>query len=37
MQEMLATMDVDNVVLEMSAPNRAGILVPEKEMEPKIS
>ncbi|MCB2207631.1 MAG: DNA polymerase III subunit beta [Bacteroidetes bacterium] len=30
MQEMLATMDVDNVVLEMSAPNRAGILVPEE-------
>ena len=29
MQEMMATMDVDNVVLEMSAPNRAGILVPE--------
>lgn len=30
MQEMLATMDFDNVVLEMSAPNRAGILVPEE-------
>jgi DNA polymerase-3 subunit beta len=30
MQEMLATLDVDNVVLEMSAPNRAGILVPEE-------
>jgi DNA polymerase-3 subunit beta len=30
MQEMMATMDVDNVVLEMSAPNRAGILVPEE-------
>jgi len=30
MQEMLSTLDVDNVVVEMSAPNRAGILVPEE-------
>ena len=30
MQEMLSTLEVDNVVVEMSAPNRAGILVPEE-------
>ncbi len=33
MQEMLSTLDVDNVVVEMSAPNRAGILVPEESDE----
>ncbi len=27
-QEMLTNMDTDNVQLEMSAPNRAGIMVP---------
>ncbi len=33
MQEMLSTLEVDNVVVEMSAPNRAGILVPEASDE----
>jgi DNA polymerase-3 subunit beta len=28
-QDMLNTLETDNVVLEMSAPNRAGILLPE--------
>ncbi len=30
LQEMLATLEVDNIVMEMSAPNRAGILLPEE-------
>lgn len=30
-QDMLNTLESDNVVIEMSAPNRAGILIPEKE------
>ncbi len=29
-QDMLNTLETNNVVLEMSAPNRAGILLPEK-------
>ncbi len=29
--DMLSNIDSDNVVLEMSAPNRAGILLPEKK------
>ena len=29
-QDMLNTLETDNVALEMSAPNRAGILLPEK-------
>ena len=31
LQEMLSTLASNNVVIEMSAPNRAGILIPEKE------
>lgn len=31
MQEMLSTLETDNVVIEMSAPNRAGILLPDSE------
>lgn len=31
LQEMLSTLVSKNVVIEMSAPNRAGILIPEKE------
>ncbi|MCF6171727.1 MAG: DNA polymerase III subunit beta [Bacteroidales bacterium] len=30
MQDMLATLESDNVIVEMSAPNRAGILLPEQ-------
>lgn len=30
MQDMLTTLETDNIVIEMSAPNRAGILLPEK-------
>ncbi len=33
LQEMLNTLETENVVLELSAPNRAGILMPEKEGE----
>ena len=29
MQDMLNTLETENVVIEMSAPNRAGILIPE--------
>lgn len=29
MQEMLSTLETDNIVIEMSAPNRAGILLPD--------
>lgn len=29
MQEMLSTLETDNIVIEMSAPNRAGILIPD--------
>lgn len=36
MQEMLSTLESDNVIIEMSAPNRAGILLPEqKEDDPE--
>lgn len=31
LQEMLSTLTTKNVMIEMSAPNRAGILIPEKE------
>jgi len=31
LQEMLSTLESKNVIIEMSAPNRAGILLPEKE------
>ena len=30
MQDMLSTLECDNVIIEMSAPNRAGILLPEQ-------
>lgn len=30
LQDMLSTLEADNVIIEMSAPNRAGILLPEK-------
>ena len=33
LQEMLNTLESNNVIIEMSAPNRAGILLPEKEEE----
>jgi DNA polymerase-3 subunit beta len=33
LQEMLATLDSDNVLMEMSAPNRAGLLLPEESAE----
>lgn len=33
LQEMLATLDSDNVIMEMSAPNRAGLLLPEESGE----
>jgi len=33
LQEMLATLDSDNVLMEMSAPNRAGLLLPEEAGE----
>ena len=36
MQDMLSTLESDNVIIEMSAPNRAGILLPEqKEDDPE--
>lgn len=36
MQDMLATLECTNVIIEMSAPNRAGILLPEqKEDDPE--
>ena len=31
MQDMLSTLESDNVIIEMSAPNRAGILLPEQK------
>jgi len=31
MQDMLTTLESDNVIIEMSAPNRAGILLPEQK------
>ena len=31
MQDMLSTLESDNVIVEMSAPNRAGILLPEQK------
>ena len=31
LQEMLNTLESNSVIIEMSAPNRAGILLPEKE------
>lgn len=31
LQDMLSTLESDNVTIEMSAPNRAGILLPEKD------
>ncbi len=30
MQDILSTLECDNVIVEMSAPNRAGIILPEK-------
>lgn len=33
LQDMLGTLETDNIIIEMSAPNRAGILLPEKEGE----
>ena len=30
LNEMLQNIDSDNVVFELSAPNRAGILIPDK-------
>ncbi len=36
MQDMLSNLESDNVIVEMSAPNRAGILLPEqKEDDPE--
>lgn len=31
LQDMLSTLETDNIAIEMSAPNRAGILIPEKD------
>ena len=30
--EMLNNMDTENIILELSAPNRAGILLPDKNV-----
>jgi len=31
--DMLATLDNENIIIEMSAPNRAGILLPDDDKE----
>ena len=33
MQEMLNTLEPERIIIEMSAPNRAGIIVSEKEAD----
>ena len=33
MLDMLTTLDNENIIIEMSAPNRAGILLPDDEAE----
>jgi DNA polymerase-3 subunit beta len=33
MLDMLTTLDNENIIIEMSAPNRAGILLPDDDVE----
>jgi DNA polymerase-3 subunit beta len=33
MLDMLSTLDNENIIIEMSAPNRAGILLPDDNTE----